>query len=86
LARVSDTRRNGVPAGAEAFDFFLRSDRYEADRDVAGSVFSFELAQLREWFREERSTDVTQPNDQGREREAQRSDRGRHGVARLKGY
>jgi hypothetical protein len=40
-----------------------------------------ELAQLRERFLEERSTDVTQPHDQGGKRDAQRRDFTRQRIA-----
>jgi hypothetical protein len=57
---------------AKFFGLHLRADRDEANaqRAVLGVVTG--LAQLRERFREKRSTDVPQPDDERRKRDGQR--------------
>jgi hypothetical protein len=54
------------------------ADSDEAHRDSLRFKRPFNLAQLREWFAEKRSTDVAKPNDQSRQRNTKLSDFRRH--------
>ena len=77
---VADAQRSCILLRAELFGFCLRTDRDEADRDAPSVVLVVELAQLRERLSEKRSTDVPQPNDQRRQRSAERRYRSRQDV------
>jgi len=57
---------------AKRRDFRGVADNDKTYRDTSRFEFRFELAQLREWFSEKRSTDVTQPYDECRLRKIQR--------------
>lgn len=74
--RIAETR-------AERFREFGRTDYDEPDVDAGGFEERVDLAQLRERFTEERSTDVPQPYDQRGQRDTERSDFGRHCALRF---
>jgi len=68
---------------AKGLRVIRRADYDKAYVDAGFLELSFELAQLRERFTEERSTDVTQPYDERRKRYAERGKvlSNRHGFA-----
>lgn len=59
---IADASRGWIVARAKFLGFALRPDRHEADRDTGACELLGGLAQLREGFGEEASTDVTQPD------------------------
>lgn len=69
--RIADAARVRVEASAERVGLLLRSDRHERDRERFWSVPGGELAQLRERLGEEPSTDVAEPHDERRKRDAE---------------
>jgi len=67
LAAVGDAAARLAKPRAELAGLLRRADDDEAHLHAGIAVLSVELAQLRERFTEERSTDVTQPDDQRRQ-------------------
>lgn len=66
LVGIADAEIRGVVFVAKSVRFLLRADRDEAHVDSGLYEVLAELAQLRERFRKERSTDVPQPHNEGR--------------------
>lgn len=59
LVVIADAKPSRALLPAKCLSLCLGADRYEADGDIVVRVAAFELAQLRERFGEERSTDVS---------------------------
>jgi hypothetical protein len=76
LVRVADAEIAGIVLAAKRQRFFLGTDRDEPDTHAGLREGGSELAQLRERFSKERSSDVAQPDDERRWRDAQREDFG----------
>ncbi len=81
LRFVTDAERGRFLTAAEFLRFFLRSDRYESDGKATACRVIVGLAQLRERLLEKRSTDVSEPDHERRERNPERDDLLRNRVA-----
>ncbi len=81
LVDVADAVGGHAVLAAEFFRFRLRTDRDETNAEPALRGVMAGLTQLRERFREKRSTDVPEPDDQGRKRAGERRDLGGNVVA-----
>ena len=67
---IADAECRCTKLSAKFFCFRLRPDCNEAHAEIVASLVIVGLAQLREWFRKERSTDVPQPDNERWERGA----------------
>jgi hypothetical protein len=83
LVFIADADRSSALERTKLLSFSLRADRDETNVQSTFRMLLVELAQLRERFLKERSTNVPEPHDQRGLRDTQRRNRRRKCVADL---